>query len=158
MKNNNEANTANQLIRKLNLKRHPEGGFYQQTHKSKNIIEVNHKIYGTNHRSAGTSIVYLFPGNDFSAWHRVKSDEVWYYHLGSSITIHILVPHTREYFTSTVGNPLVSVSPGFEYEDFELADTDSLLHEFPGYEELIRQFGRQDSIPTSCHNTIITDE
>ena len=46
--------------------------------------------YDNEMRCAGTSIYYLLRGNDFSAWHRIKSDEIWHHYKGSTVKIHVI--------------------------------------------------------------------
>ncbi len=95
------------LIKELNLAPHPEGGFYRQTHCSMHTVGVPKEVYSNDERSAGTSIYFLLKSTDFSAWHRVMSDETWNYHKGSSLTIHMLDESTRQYTTIIVGDPIV---------------------------------------------------
>ncbi|CAG8466058.1 7141_t:CDS:1 [Ambispora leptoticha] len=77
--------TASYLIEKLQLQPHPEGGYYLQIYQDKSIIKQSglpDKFDGD--RSCLTSIYYLLEGKDFSAFHRIKSDEVWHYYTGST--------------------------------------------------------------------------
>lgn len=154
-----------ELISRLELQRHPEGGYYSQTFASDEMI------YGKNHDSARrlyTSIYFLLEGEDVSRFHRLKSDELWYYHAGSSLTVHILTPdgtYRTEHlgldlqngerpqvlvekgsiFGSTVDESgsfaLVGcmVAPGFEFEDFELLQRDALIEQYGEHEQIIRK-------------------
>jgi hypothetical protein len=94
------------LVKELNLAPHPEGGFYRQTHRSTHMVGVPEEAYSDNERSAGTSIYFLLKSTDFSAWHRVKSDEIWNYHKGSPLTVHMLNEDTGEYTTVIIGDPI----------------------------------------------------
>jgi 5'-methylthioadenosine/S-adenosylhomocysteine nucleosidase len=98
--------TADKLIRELRLAPHPEGGFFYQTYKSENQVGVSVDHYSENTRSAGTSILYLLKNENYSAWHRVKSDETWSYHLGGPIAIHMINPSSKQYQQVILGNPL----------------------------------------------------
>lgn len=142
-------NTANYWIEKLNLKQHPEGGFYSETYRSTEAISK----YGlpdryNSDRSFGTAIYFLLRSEDVSAFHRLKSDELWFFHVGSPVEVifltanetqsHILgtnfekgerfqlVIPANTWFGARVLKPdsfvLVSctVCPGFEFQDFEL--------------------------------------
>jgi predicted cupin superfamily sugar epimerase len=73
------------LVDALKLAPHPEGGFYREVHRSKTIVADSK---GSGDKSAYTSIYYLLSGKDFSAWHRIKSDETWYFHLGCDVVIY----------------------------------------------------------------------
>ena len=157
----NEINLKkNRIIAKLDLKPHPEGGFYKETFRANANVIVDESIYGTNKRTAGTSIYYLLRSNEFSAWHRLKSDEVWNYHGGSSLTLHMINSETGTYSQAIIGDvadetadpqftikantwfaasfndkqsfSLVgcTVFPGFDFSDFELADS-SLIAAYP---------------------------
>jgi len=137
----------------LNLEPHPEGGFYKEMYRSETKVK---NLIGSSNKSALTSIYYLLAGRDFSAWHRIKSDETWYFHLGCDVLIYffdenkllrtkqigmtsknlqITIPaHT--WFAAKPLNEndfcLVScaVAPGFEFDDFEIAIREDLTKEF----------------------------
>lgn len=155
------------LITKLNLIAHPEGGYYRQTYRSEETtINRNGAI-----RSVCTSIFYLLQGNDKSCFHRIQSDELWFFHKGNPIEIyyifkgelvkvtlgknlekgHVLsfmIP-ANTWFAAKLkhsrGFALVSctVSPGFEFDDFELAERDRLIEEYPGLKQIIKEFTRE---------------
>lgn len=77
---------AESLINLFNLQPHPEGGFFSQIFKSKSTVKsTDADRYGNENRSAGTSIYYLLNKNDFSAWHRLKSDEIWHYKMTPAV-------------------------------------------------------------------------
>jgi uncharacterized protein len=149
------------IIDSLNLEPHPEGGFYKEMYRSKIIVN---DLKGSGDKSAYTSIYYLLSGKDFSAWHRIKYDETWYFHLGCDVLIYFfdenkLLCNTPIGMTSTnlqitiPGNTwfaaklldednfcLVScaVAPGFEFSDFEIAKREDLLNEFGSSSENIQ--------------------
>ena len=160
---------ANYWIQHLQLTAHPEGGYFSEVYRSADSIlpEGLPKRYTTGRR-AGTSIYFLLNGEEFSAFHRLKSDEIWHFHTGSSATIYIIAPNgelterhigpkietgeqfqvvipSGHWFGARVNDPegfiLVgcTVSPGFEFEDFELADYPTLSAEFPRHKALIRE-------------------
>lgn len=118
-----------------------------------------------------TAIYFLLPGDQFSALHRLRSDEVWHFYAGSSLTLHIIDPQgclTQKklgtnpdkgesfqvvveagcWFGATVDDPqgyaLVgcTVAPGFEFEDFELGNRQQLLEQYPQHRELIERLTR----------------
>nr|WP_042342207.1 cupin domain-containing protein [Bacillus timonensis] len=151
-------------ISHLGLEPHPEGGFYKQTFVSDMIINTEQD----NQRKLYTSIYFLLRSEEISHLHRLKSDELWYYHGGSSLTVHmidakgeykevnlglqldkgevpqILVPKNAIFGSSVKEENTFSlvgcmVSPGFEFEDFELFTQEELLMEYPQHEEAIRR-------------------
>jgi 5'-methylthioadenosine/S-adenosylhomocysteine nucleosidase len=173
---------AQQLIEELNLQPHPEGGFFNAIYKSNDIVKPSdNERYNNESRSAGTSIYYLLNGADYSAWHVLKSDEIWHFYKGSSLYIHV-IDKDGELKTSLLGDPkktkgatfqvcikagnyfaaenvdkqsysLVgcTVSPGFEYDDFKLCDKTELNQTFPQHAEIINKFCRS-SIHTSIED------
>jgi hypothetical protein len=149
--------TKEEWIRNLHLIPHPEGGYYSQTDRSE-------EVYGEKSLPLYTNIYFLLTKESPSHFHRLTSDELWFYHGGSPLTIHSLKPdgtyeknilglsegqllhHTvpaGEIFGSTVeeGYALVSctVVPGFDFSDFRLFTEEELLKEYPQHEEIIRR-------------------
>lgn len=150
----------NQLIQELGLIPHPEGGFYKETYRSNDFVKTSN-----GGRNLCTVIYFLLTSANVSKFHRIQSDEHWFWHEGSSLTIHILdngkhnklslgpvtnygsfpqqLVHAKKIFGSTVDEPdsyaLVScvVSPGFDFEDFALFGKKELLNEFPAHEVII---------------------
>lgn len=143
----------NAIIASLNLEPHPEGGFFKEIHRSgKRVSDLER----ASNKSAYTSIYYLLAGKDFSAWHRIKSDETWYFHLGCDLLIYYIdqskmvrtvqLGMESKSFQATVpahtwfaAKPLnkdayclvsCAVAPGFEFADFEIATRDYLINEF----------------------------
>jgi predicted cupin superfamily sugar epimerase len=152
------------LIKNLNLLPHPEGGYYKETYRS----EVLTTIIDGKTRNTCTAIYYLLEGDDKSNFHRLQSDEMWFFHQGNTIEIltiqnncietyllgndiangeisQLLIP-ANIWFAAKIkiksGYSLVSctVSPGFDFEDFELARRNELSLEFPHLIEIIEQF------------------
>ena len=152
--------TVNSLVDDLKLLPHPEGGFYREMYRSPTIVSSD----GLVQKSAYTSIYYLLAGDDFSSWHRIKSDETWYFHSGCDVIIYFFgenkalhtiqlglnskcLQATIQANTWFAAKPaqqdsfcLVScaVAPGFEFADFEIGKRDSLLEEFGRNEENIK--------------------
>lgn len=130
----------------LDLERHPEGGWFRETWRSAEVVTTS----DGRRRASATLIHFLLPAGDSSSWHRVASDEIWLAHRGT-VTIELggsnRVPETieRQVLGIDVANgesvqvvvpggvwqrtlptdhdALVSciVSPGFDFDDFELA-------------------------------------
>ncbi len=151
------------LVKTLNLLPHPEGGFYKETFRSIEGIETEQ-----GERNLCTSIFFLLTSENISRFHRIKSDELWFFHEGSPLTVHTLgdtgyeslylgIPFSgsdclpqqlvkaNTVFGTTVDRSesysLVScvVAPGFDFRDFELFDSKDLLPLFPQAEAIIRR-------------------
>ena len=163
---------ADYLINTLGLAAHPEGGYFKETYCS-NIVAGKDALPErfTGNRSLVTAIYFLLKGNDFSAFHRLKSDELWHFYLGSPLTIWIIRPG-GELETVKLGNLLekdevcqttipagcwfgakpndsnsyslvgCTVTPGFHFDDFELARRDELIRVYPDHEEIIKLLTR----------------
>ena len=156
-------NRINFLVKSLNLLPHPEGGFYKETFRSADGIETEQ-----GERNLCTSIFFLLTAENVSKFHRIKSDELWFFHEGSPLTVHTLGENGYEslslglsdvdsnclpqqlvkantIFGSSVDQPesysLVScvVTPGFDFQDFELFESKDLLPLFPQAETIIRR-------------------
>ena len=85
--------TGKYFVEKLNMKEHPEGGYYNECLKSKDIIDaktVDSSFDGN--RKLWTSIYFLLKDRDVSRFHRLKSDEIWYFHMGASVEMLLLYP------------------------------------------------------------------
>lgn len=76
------------FIKQHNLVRHEEGGYFKVTYVAEQMVKVSDR-YDGDERPASTKIDYLLAGNDFSAWHRIKSDETWRFKDGSSIILYV---------------------------------------------------------------------
>ncbi len=157
---------AEYWIKHLDLQPHPEGGFFKETYRSPEQIGADglpERFNGS--RNFSTAIYFLLRSQDKSLFHRIKSDELWHFHAGSTLNIYVLRNDKLEvhklgsdlekgdslqitipancWFGATVngsGNYTLSsctVAPGFDFKDFELADRSKLLLEFPSQKEII---------------------
>lgn len=162
----------NELVEKLNLHPHPEGGYYTEVYRSEGIIEKEEDTFPDG-RHFSTSIYYLLGSEDRSHFHRIKSDEVWNHYEGSSLTIHLIsksgsyrklllgndlengrqpqqIVPAETWFGVTVDEPEsfalcgCTVSPGFDFKDFEMADREELLSQFPDHEEIILELTQNE--------------
>ncbi|MCB0335447.1 MAG: cupin domain-containing protein [Bdellovibrionales bacterium] len=152
-------------ISELQLAPHPEGGYYREYYRSEELMKTDSlpDRYQSD-RNFGTAIYFLLKAGEVSRFHSIRSDELWFFHGGAPIQIHIL-EQGRDYRTLTLGMSselaaviprfchfaaeslgdsysLVScvVLPGFDFEDFELSARAQLLQDFPEQESLIRRF------------------
>jgi len=161
------------LIDELGLLPHPEGGWYKEVYRASEEIGaagLPERFGGA--RSFSTSIYFLLAGDNFSAFHRIKSDELWHIYAGDGLTIHVIAPN-GDYEGINLGNRLeagetfqavvpagswfasepndggyalvgCTVAPGFDFADFELAERDSLQQQFPEHRELIERLTRRE--------------
>ena len=130
--------TAEELIEELGLQPHPEGGHFAETWRG---------TTGPDGRAVGTAIYFLLARHERSHWHRIDATEVWHYHSGDPLRLRIvdgdertsallgpdvssgarpqviIPPHAWQSAETTGDWTLVSctVSPGFEFDGFELA-------------------------------------
>jgi uncharacterized protein len=159
-------------IRKLELEPHPEGGYYRQTYKADLVLpKESLPAKFTGPRSVSTAIYFLLGAENFSAFHRLRSDELWHFYLEEALLIHVIEADGR-YSTIQLGSDpdagevlqavvkagcwfasevkdgksfaLVgcTVSPGFDFEDFELAGREELARSYPQHRELIYKLTR----------------
>lgn len=97
---------ANYWIQKLALEPHPEGGYYRQTYRSDLLLaqeSLPHQFNGP--RAASTAIYFLLEAHDFSAFHRLHSDELWHFYAGSPLEVHVISPQGG-YSSIQLGNDL----------------------------------------------------
>lgn len=82
---------ARYWIDKLQLEPHPEGGYYRETFRSVDEVQAGGlpARYGAS-RSCSTAIYFLLESGQASALHRLQSDEVWHYHAGTGLTLHVI--------------------------------------------------------------------
>jgi predicted cupin superfamily sugar epimerase len=78
-------------IGKLGLEAHPEGGYYRQTYES-DLVLAREKLPAefTGARAASTAIYFLLETEEFSAFHRLRSDEVWHFYVGVTLVVHLI--------------------------------------------------------------------
>jgi uncharacterized protein len=90
------AEGADYWIKKLKLSSHPEGGYFRQTYRSDLLLPKSalpDEFSGP--RAASTAIYFLLDEHNFSAFHRIRSDEMWHFYLGSSLVVHVIAPDGR---------------------------------------------------------------
>ena len=164
---------AGYWVKRLRLEPHPEGGYFRQTYRSELRIarEALPPGFGGD-RAASTAIYFLLEGKNFSAFHRLRSDEMWHFYIGAPVSVHVIEP-AGKYSTITLGNDpeagqvfqalvpagcwfashvadwelfaLVgcTVAPGFDFADFELGQRDSLRVSYPECGDLIQRLTRK---------------
>ena len=158
--------TVDYWIKHLNLQAHPEGGFYKETYRSEEIITTQSlPTRFEGQRNFSTAIYFLLRSQDRSVFHRIKSDELWHFYQGSTLSIYILTDQGLQ-IQKLVTNLLqgeslqvmvpancwfgarveeketyalcgCTVAPGFDFKDFEMAGREELLRQYPGWEKEI---------------------
>jgi len=161
-----------QLIKKFGLIPHPEGGYFKETYRSQGEVspESLPKEYQGS-RNYATSIYFLLTSDTFSAFHKIKQDEIWHFYSGSPLMLYVIseagemtehcigndfekghVPQFvvpgHHWFAAKTINPDdysfvgCTVSPGFDFEDFVLPERAVLLKKFPEHGEIITRLTR----------------
>jgi predicted cupin superfamily sugar epimerase len=161
---------AQYYIEKLNLTAHPEGGFFKEVYRSDETISKQSlpKRYSGD-RNFSTSIYFLLRGKEFSAFHKIESDESWHFYAGTAMTL-MMISEAGVYSEVIIGKNLenneqlqftikrntwfaskvneensfsllgCTVAPGFDFADFVLAEKPILLNQFPQHEAIINSY------------------
>lgn len=164
--------TAHYYIDHLQLQPHPEGGYYKETYRSTGVIAkgcLAEDVDGS--RSFSTAIYFLLQQGDYSAFHKIKSDECWHFYEGGSLLIHEL-QQDGKYRCTRLGRNIhegevlqhvvpagvwfasepasatffalvgCTVAPGFDFADFEMAKKENLTRQFPEHKALVERLCR----------------
>ncbi len=164
--------SAQYWIDKLNLIPHPEGGYYRETYRAQLSIPHDALPPGfTGPRLVSTAIYFLLEGHNFSAFHRLRSDELWHFYAGSPITVRVIEPEGSLSQIQLGGDPEAgealqasvkagrwfasclqdadsfaltgcTVAPGFDFADFELGKRSELIGLYPQHRKLIERLTR----------------
>lgn len=154
--------SAQYYIEKLDMTPHVEGGYFKESVVSKDFFREDKKLF--------SSIYFLLETGEVSNFHRLTSDEMWYYHDGQALTIYMITPDgdlitnqlgldiekgeipqvlvPKGYiFGSSMNNDgfaLVGcmVAPAFTFDDFELFEKKELLNMYPHLEDVIKKLTR----------------
>ena len=167
--------TAEQIIKFFGMKPLPgEGGYYVETYRSKEKIpKASLPRRYTGERDFSTAIIYLLTPDTFSAVHRIKSDEIYHFYLGGSVTMLQLHPDGSSEII-TLGQDIMNgphvqvtvpagswqgcllneggrfalmgttVAPGFGFRDFESGRREALLKQYPNQRNLIVKFTHEE--------------
>jgi uncharacterized protein len=159
-------------IERLGLEVHPEGGYFRQAYKADlTLAQAALPVGFTGARAASTAIYFLLEAENFSAFHRLRSDEVWHFYDGAPLVVHVIEAEGKVsrillgrdleagqvlqavvkagcWFASHVADwssfALVgcTVAPGFEFADFEMGLREELVKRYPLHAELIERLTR----------------
>ena len=158
-------------IDRLDLQPHPEGGFFKETYRSElELAAEDMGMSASGSRNLCTGIYYLLSGEDFSALHRIQSDEMWHFYAGAALRVEGIHPDgTRQdwvlHNSPTLGSPQAivpagtwfgsrlvdpqgfalvgcTVSPGFDFADFEMGSRQDLMAVFPEHRAWIQSLTR----------------
>lgn len=153
---------SKELISAFGLEPHPEGGYYKETYRSAEKMTTR----GGASRPISTGILFLLPEGQKSRLHRIKSDELWHFHLGGPLRLTQIAPEgavtevvlgpdfrngqrlqhvvpARHWFGAApepgAGFCFVgcTVAPGFDFDDFDLGPRATLLARFPDAKDII---------------------
>lgn len=155
-----------EYISKLKLQKHPEGGWYNEVYRSENEFSIDGSGF-PNGRAYSTGIYFLLEKGQISAFHRIKSDEIWHFYDGGLLEVisidengklefhkvglnldagyvpQVTIPAGRWFASRVVEGDFVlagcTVAPGFSFEDFEMANRNDLLAQFPNFETFINE-------------------
>lgn len=157
------------IIKRFNMKIHPEGGYYSAGYRSQEFLrpgQLPARYDGP--RNLYSSIHFLVTPENPSRFHRLRTDELWHFYKGCDLELHLLsdmgnytrvtlsaADHTERFqflvkrntwlAASCAGEPGYALAgctlaPGFEFADFELAGRRSLTEAYPRHEALIARF------------------
>jgi predicted cupin superfamily sugar epimerase len=150
-------------VDRLGLQEHLEGGYFRETYRSDAQFETERGL-----RSASTAIFYLLEKGQFSAFHRIKSDEMWHFYAGSPLAVHVIDgdklgtiklgndPGRRQslqavvragcwFAAASLGQySLVgcTVAPGFDFADWEVGRRADMLKAYPRHRRVIEKYAR----------------
>ena len=80
--------TSKEIIEKFKLKTHPEGGYFHENYRSSGKVNSSSLWDGAQGtRNYSTGIYFLLDKNQFSAFHRIKQDEMWHFYAGSTLLL-----------------------------------------------------------------------
>ena len=160
--------TKDFYVKKYNMQKHIEGGYFSQVYCSETTVSIDE--HGEEMRPTMTSIYFLIDGTKgFSAFHRLQSDEIWHHYDGCDVKIYIIddngeliiqrlgkehedanlqvIVPAKHWFAAEVTIDDFSfvgctVTPGFIYKDFELADRAGLIELYPQHQKIIARLTR----------------
>lgn len=164
--------SSQDIVRKLDLNPHPEGGYFRETYRSGDVLPedvLDKNIQGS--RNTSTGIYYLLESGDFSAFHKINQDEMWHFYLGDAIELSMISEHGK-LSTVIIGSDILkgellqfivpknywfgarilkensfallgcTVAPGFDFKDFTLGNRYDLIKQFSEHKNIITALTR----------------
>ena len=168
-----EERTAQYFVEQYGMQAHPEGGWYKETYRADEAIQQAHlPVRFKGDRSFSTAIYFLLEDEQFSAFHRIQSDELWHFYYGGALNVYVIHdsglmeiirlgnnPDRGEVFQAVVkagcwfaSKPAkadtfslvgCTVAPGFDFADFEMAEREALIRQYPQHKEVISLLTRE---------------
>jgi uncharacterized protein len=158
--------SSGEIVKKLALSVHPEGGYYREVYRSEHCLRGATLGGFDGDRDLSTAIYFMLEHGQKSVFHRIKSDEIWHHYLGQGLEIielhedgqlkttvlgkDILAAEVLQYVVPAgvwFGARVVSqgsyallgctVAPGFDFADFEMAKRGDLLRLHPSQKNII---------------------
>ena len=164
---------AKQYIKQLQLEKHPEDGYFKEVYRSGELILPEHlPARYKSSRNYSTSIYFLLEEKQFSAFHLLQSDELWHFYDGCPVIIYIInqkggltikklgkkkdcelqiAIEKQNWFAAEIEDKKsfaifgCTVSPGFDFKDFQLGSRNQLIERFPQHKQLIHKLTRPES-------------
>jgi len=153
---------AAKWIAKLKLKKHPEGGYFRETYRSERTLVI--PGYDGS-RNLSSAIYFLLAKGQVSAFHKIKSDEIWHHYAGGVLSLQVIKDGRLSRLNlGSAGNGIpqiliekgcwmaasissgnyclvgCTVTPGFDFRDWELSKRSDLLALFPGHRAFIEKY------------------
>jgi len=160
--------SVHEVIELLGLAPHPEGGFFRETFRAPQTVTAP---FGAVSRAASTAIYFLLRAGEFSAFHTVRSDEVWHHYAGATLELHSVdlagahqrvelgsnlqhgerpqwvVPAGTLQAARVIGEGFslcgCTVAPGFDFADFDMPSRAALTERYPALRALMESFTRE---------------
>lgn len=164
--------TVDYFIKHLQLQPHPEGGFFKENYRSEGVISSGCLPAGfSGDRNYSTAIYFLLRQGDYSAFHRIASDECWHFYEGGTLLVHV-INKDGKYSCIRLGRKIdegevfqfvvpancwfasepapgteftlvgCTVAPGFDFADFEMAEAKNLSNLFPQHQPIVQRLCR----------------
>ena len=165
--------TANDWIERLGLVPHPEGGWFKEVYGShERIVQDALPERFAGARVFSTAIYFLLNAGEVSRLHRIQQDEIWHFYDGDPILIYVIddngilttftlglspennimpqvtINANHWFAAESLGDySLVgcTVSPGFDFQDFEIAERNSLINLYYKHKEIIEKLTRTEN-------------
>jgi len=157
-------------VDELGLQPHPEGGWYREVYRSNETHPFGDGDFPSG-RNICTAIYFMIAKGNFSAFHKIKSDETWHFYAGDPLEV-VEIDTAGNLKKTLIGNDIAkgnvfqytvpagawfasrvysggdfslvgcTVAPGFDFRDFEMAEREKLIGDFPSHKTTIEELTR----------------